>query len=378
MDADTQSWIELSRSAVQHNLELLSTKAGSLDRLFAIIKGNAYGHGLEQMGPLLSALGVQQFAVFQVQEAYRLRSLVPQKNILLLGAAMTADIPTLIEQNIDLTFFDEGQLELWWTHRNMPLRLHIKVDTGMHRFGLASAQVPSVVQRIRKDTNWQIIGLSSHYANSWETAEPRYLETQKANFMEAVDWFDQQSIDLEYIHQANTAAVFTDTINPRFYYRSGISLCGYYPTAQLYADALASNQTLLQPVLTWKTRIISLKSVSRNAAIGYDLAYRMPDNGQLALIPIGYYDGYPFLPTEAKVHVLIQGKKIPVVGRVNMNCLILKMEHLVDAKLLDEVILLGGEKPDAITCYDWIAWGAPHLYAALTNLKAELPRIIVS
>ncbi len=371
------TWIEISRENLSHNLNALGTRAGGIDRLCAVVKGNAYGHGLELTASLCYDLGVRKFAVYHVDEALRVRSVLGSEPlILLLGFADLPFIASLVEAKIDCLLLNIQRLgEI---HQLIPvnemLNIHLKIDTGMNRFGLQPHEIPDFLNQIKDFPRLKLTGAASHFANSWNIEDKSYAQRQYTRFERALDSLGEINGQLKYRHISNSGALMVHPNATLSFVRTGISIYGYYSNAMV-KDAF-DHELNLKPILSFKTRLVSIKQMEAGEYAGYDITFQASRKTKIALAPVGYSDGFPFAHSDKGAYVLLNGKRVPLIGRVNMNALLLDITDVTDAKLGDVVTLLGRDGELEISVWNWMSWGTPHLYESLTKLRSGVARYV--
>ena len=372
------AWIEISRTHLSHNLFKLAERAGGIGRLCGVVKGNAYGHGIEKVVPLMSDYGITTFAVYHAEEAFRVRKLVGEDAlVILLGFAPTHLVGELVESRIECLLLNRERLPE--VHQQIPeghqLNIHLKIDTGMNRFGLQPTEIPEFLKEIKKYPRLNVTGAASHFANSWNIVDKSYKHYQSQGFEDALSALGELNGKLKYRHISNTAALLVHERDNYSFVRAGIGIYGYYPSMKV--KEACDRELSLKPVLSFRSRIVSIKDMEVGEFAGYDITFQAERRTRIALAPVGYSDGFPFAHSDKGAYVLIHGRRVPLIGRVNMNALLLDVTDLPDTKLGDVITLLGSDGDESITVWDWLEWGTPHLYEALTKLRFGLPRYVV-
>ena len=343
------SWVEVSQSALEHNIALYKSVIGPV-KLAIVIKSNAYGCDLGLVGKLLDANQlVDYLCVSSLTEAVFLRELGLKKSILVLSV-LDCDLQQAVINPIDLTVFDlKTVLELnrLGELHQKKVKIHVKIDTGMSRLGLFHDQVLSFIKAILKLKFIEIIGIFTHYAAS-DRSDLTSLEKQAGIFNQVILDLEKHEIAIPIKHTANTAAITADCLTHFNMVRVGIGVYGMWPSPenQLLTQAQYPD-FVLKPVLTWKTRILTIKELPIGSYVGYDQAYQTTKPAKIATIPVGYYEGYDRRLSN-QGQVLINGCLVPVVGKVAMNLTMVDVTG-VDAVVGDEVTLIGhqvGVQPD--------------------------------
>ena len=372
------SWIEISRDNLAYNLSKLSQRAGGIDRICAVVKGNAYGHGLELIAGLCHESGVEAFAVYNPDEAIAVRETVgPAALIMLLGFAPAESIAQLAQANIECLLLNKSRLPT--IHDQIPdghkLHIHLKIDTGMNRFGLQPKELTEFLHALKNYPKLKLTGAATHYANAWNLEDKSYAQNQYAAYQRALNSLGEINGQLRYRHVSNSGGLLVHPTTTLSFARTGISIYGYYPNRALKEHF--DNDLQLKPVLSFRSRVVSVKLMEEGEFAGYDITFQAKRKTRIALVPIGYSDGFPFAHSDQGAFVLIRGQQVPLVGRVNMNALLLDITDLDHVALGDTVTMLGNDGDVSVSVWDWMQWGTPHLYESLTKLRPGLPRHIV-
>ena len=370
------SWIEIDREALLHNLMLY--KRCAPQAFFApVIKSNAYGHGLALIAEILdqSAL-VDMLCVVALSEALFLRSQGIKKDILVLSI-IDQDMSKALLQNIDLIVYDlETARELSSQAEQLGLKasIHIKIDTGLSRLGILADQALSIITQIHALPGIYIRGLFSHLANSEE--EHSFAQEQLERFLGLIASLESNGITIPLYHISCSAALSAlpevhTSMETRSMVRLGLGLYGLWPsennkkmTQQRYPDFH------LRPVLRWKTRIIQIKEIPAGSSVGYGRSHYVKEKTKIAVIPVGYWDGYD-RRLSGKASVSINGHKAPVLGRIAMNLTMIDITAL-PINSSDEVFLIG---PQSFTQVDMLASLCNTInYEITTRINPLLPR----
>jgi len=247
------------------------------------------------------------------------------------------------------------------------LQVHLKVDTGMGRLGLLAAEVDSWLPTIKKLKALKIEGVFSHFSHA-ESVEGHYTREQLRIFREVIERLRSGGIEPSVVHLANSAATIT---LPAAYFdmvRPGLMLYGIYPSPAM------ANQISLKPVLSWKTQVLQVKKVPAGTSISYGQTFITQRKSLIAILPIGYADGYPRLLSN-RGEVLVNGKRAPVVGRVCMDLTMIDVTDIGEIRQGDEVVLLGRQGDAEISADEMAAWASTISYEILTSIGARVTRI---
>lgn len=365
VDINTYStWLEIDLKAIKNNAALIREKTGV--EVMAVIKANGYGHGARPAAQAAIAGGATWIGVARIEEALALRRAGISCKILVLGFTPAAKVPEAIEHNITVALFDPELARNYLDYVNIhggTLHAHLKVETGMGRLGMNPALVASFLEGL-KDTAIQVDGIFTHLARADEPnsdSTPRQL----AIFDTLLTDLERKGLKPEKVHAANSAAVLNF---PQSYYdivRPGDLLFGMSPTG----DTLPAG---FKPALTWKARIISLHNFPAGQGISYGSTYVTSKEERIGVMPTGYGDGFRRAENQ---QVLVGGKRVNIVGRVCMDQCMLQLDSVPDAKVGDEIVLIGTQGDETLSV-DEVAkrWGTIN-YEVVCGLADRLPRI---
>lgn len=372
------SWIELNKSAFDHNVRQYRAMIGSQVALTVVIKSNAYGHGLLPIAQLCQEHPeVNGLQVVMLSDALFLRTQGITKSLIVLQS-LDADITAGILHNIEMVAHDWHHMQLLQNAARqcgIPVRIHLKVDTGLSRLGFLPQEVPEVVRRmVQEFPELRLAGIWSHFAES-DAEDQWYTQEQHQRFAQVIATIKPLLTQNVHIHLANSTAT-ARFIDKRFtMVRCAGGIYGFAKSEKVQEEirALYSDFSL-QPLLTWKTRIMALKEVPEGAYVGYARTYQAKRPLRTAVVPVGYYDGY-VRSLSNKGMMLIDNTLVPVIGRVSMNATILDVTALPHVSHGQEVIVMG---PHAgVSVYDHARLTETIGYEVLTRINPLLPRIIV-
>ncbi len=368
-------WVELDGRAPEHNLSELKRGAEPGVKFCAVIKANAYGHGVREMARLLPS--ADWFGVNSLEEGLELRELGVKKPVILLGHVPLDRIREAVDANLSLTVFNRETLSAISALGALPspVNVHLKVDTGTGRQGVLPGEIGEFLSLLAATPNARLEGLSTHFANIEDTLNHAYAEKQLAAFDEALGTVERISGRPPVIHTACSAATI---LFPKTHFsmlRAGISLYGLWPSRETYLSAQASKQPMpaLKPVLSWKTRVAQIKTLPEGSYIGYGCSYRTTRKTVLGVLPVGYSDGYD-RALGNRAHVLVRGKRAAVIGRICMNLSMADLTDIPGVHLEDEVVLLGGSGEEKISAETMAEWAGTINYEIVTRISPLLPR----
>ncbi len=374
-------WVEISRKNLIHNLKFLKSRLRKKTKFGAVVKSNAYGHGIREVTKILLEEGVDYFMVNTLEEAMILRELGVKGFILIMGYIPESHIKDAVENGIRLVLYNRETIPLLKEVKREtgkePL-LHLKIETGTNRQGIPIDSLVPFIEEMQNN-NLLIEGIYTHFANIEDTTDHTYAMYQLSMFKKACDIIEKMGIKLKFRHTACSAAILLFKKTHFDLVRAGISLYGLWPSKQTYLSYImlhGRNRKNLKPVLTWKTVVAQIKNVSENECIGYGCTYRTTYPSKIAVLPVGYYEGYDRGLSNIG-HVLIKGRRAPVRGRVCMNMIMVDITHIPDVSLGEEVVLLGKQKNMEITADEIASLLGTINYEVVTRINENLPRIIV-
>lgn len=357
-------------ASLVHNLSQIRQRlSGSCD-ILAIVKANAYGHGAVETARALVQHGISRLAVVSVKEGMALREAGMTAEIVVLGSLGDEQLAEAVAFRLTPVISDSRQLPVVAAAaaaKDLLLPIHIKVDTGMGRLGLSPEEVPSVLDRIRTWKSLRVEGLMTHLADAdGKTVEQ--TERQLAVFRKTLELLRQRGLDVPLIHAANSAAIVRYPDAHFSLVRPGIMLYGYHtlPTSVPAPD--------LRPVLTLKTVIAQLRTVQPGTAVSYNGTFVASRITRIAVLPIGYADGYSRRLSNRGV-VLVHGRRAPIVGLVCMDMTMVDVTDIPQAQTGDEVILIGRQGQEAIWANEVAEWTGTIPYEVLCCIGPRVPRI---
>jgi alanine racemase len=368
------AWADVDLDALAANHRVLSRRVGEAG-LVAVVKADAYGHGAVRVTRKLEALGVAMAAVALLEEGAELRRAGVELPLLALGAAAPVQMPLYRRYRITPTISGLDQLASWreWAlgrPREERQPVHLKVDTGMSRLGVAIDEVPEALAALRADPRLELTGLLSHFAEA-EDLETARNRRQEERFAEVLELLTETERGRVRIHMANSAAALHRPASRFDLVRLGLALYGLDPAASHPAATEAGAE--LAPVMSVQARIVTLRDLPAGARVSYGGRWRAPRPSRVAVVPLGYADGYPWRLTRG-VEALIAGRRVPVVGAVTMDMTLLDVTAVTDVSVGDEVVLLGRQGGERIGARELAERAGTISYEVLCRLGQRLPR----
>ncbi len=323
----TEVIIDLSK--LKSNAVFLQEKAQGRE-VMGILKADAYGHGAIPVLKTLTSLGWKYFGVATIEEALEIRKVDPKIDILLLGATSIEDFPVCVENNLSFAVHDRQTLMAALALQE-PAKIHIKVDTGMHRLGFALDELHKFSEEIAA---LNPVGIYTHLATAEE--DKAYALSQVARFKEAVDVFRKRGLTFKWVHYGNSAALLEMDLSFSNMVRAGIVLYGYSPVFPVEQ---------LQPIMSLRSRILAVRELAKGEGLSYGHVYVAKSARRIATVPVGYADGYK-RQMSGEIFAWIGDRKCPQVGRITMDQAMFDITG-VDAMVGDEVELMGEHIPCA-------------------------------
>lgn len=378
------SYIEISKSALEHNLQFLKNFIGSNVQISSVVKGNAYGHGLEVFVPIAENCGINHFSVFSADEALRvLKSSTKKSTIMIMGYIDNEKLEWAIENNIEFYVFELDRLEktLQAAKRVGKIaKLHIEVETGMNRTGFTFDQIPAVLQFLKNNSSHLCFkGLCTHFAGAESIANYYRIKKQQQLFKKVVKKVALAGLNPEQKHTACSAAALR---YPKFQLdmvRFGIIQYGFFPNKEILIEYLTKNKETENPLkrlISWKSSVMDVNKVKTGEFIGYGTSYLANSNLKIATIPVGYSHGFSRNLSNQGI-VLINGQRVNVIGTVNMNMITVDVTQLNTIKKGDEVVLIGKQGDLEISVSSFSEFSEQLNYELLTRLPSNLPRLVV-
>lgn len=367
--------IQLDGEALRHNYRSFKDLA-SPSVAMPIIKSNAYGHGLEQVYEALKTESPPWFGVNYLVEAEQLRALGFKGRVLVVGPLSASQIARAGELDLDIFLVEPLMLDTWFALQKKP-RGHLKVDTGMSRQGFHPEDITPLIPRL-KLAKGHLVGLCSHFANVEDVLSQSYALQQLASFERVAERLAGEGFELmQHIAASSSALIMPSS---RFALtRIGISLYGLWPsrTNQLSFLQSQTERIELKPVMKWITEVAIVKRISAGQFIGYGCTYKALRDMNIAVLPVGYYEGYPRMASN-RGHVLIEGEQCPIVGRICMNMMMVDISHLREISVGTEVTLLGKDGDETIEATAIGDWAETIHYEIVTQLNPNIPKILRS
>ena len=376
--ATRPTWADVSLGTLRQNFRTVQKHVGAAVTVCAVVKADAYGHGAVECSRALEGEGAKWLGVTSLDEAIPLRDAGIGSNVLLMTGFWRGEEAEIIRLQLTPTVWELWQIEsLDKAAAGLGVNahpVHLKVDTGMGRLGVAVEQLPALLRALRAAKHLRLEGLSTHLASSEIMDAPSVAE-QERNFEAARTMVRGAGFEPAFVHMANTGAVISRRETWNTMVRPGVALYGYYLPFQR-AGREVSGGTLrlpVKPILTWKTRILSLRNFAANQALGYGGTYVTKAPAHVAVLPVGYADGYN-RQLSNRGRVIVRDHYAPIVGRISMDLTLVDVTGIPDIEVGDEVVLLGSADGLSVDAREHAELANTIPYEILCGISKRVPR----
>jgi len=372
--AHSPTQAEIDLDALAFNVAQVRRLGGKGKKILAVVKANAYGHGAIGIARELEALGIDFLGVAFIEEGIKLRKAGIQKPILILGGIFPFHVKKIFTFRLTPVVFDLAlarALDAEGKRQNHMLPVHIKIDTCMNRLGVPFDQTEKFFTSLQSVNFLKVEGVLSHFSSAHlrDKESRNYTADQTKKFKKSLSLIKGLNFDPLLIHMANSSAIIEELIPDFTMVRAGLMLYGAYPS-----DDLKDTHLSLKPVMSLKTHVIQIKTVPPETPISYSRTFYTKKESLIATIAIGYGDGYHYqLSNRGKV--LIQGKKLPLVGSVCMDLIMADVTELSGVKPEEEVVLFGRQGKVTISVEEVAQWADTIPYEILCGISSRVPRI---
>jgi alanine racemase len=384
-------WAEVSGGRLLANYEKLRAAASSEADLVAVIKADAYGHGALACAPLLAGAGAEWLGVTNAEEGAAVRAVCPLPRILLMSGVFAGEGELVIDQKLTPSVWEPWQIELLeaaGAARGLAagsLAVHLEIDTGMSRQGVPLAELASVLARFHPQSCLRLEAVMTHFSTP-EKMSSVHANAQVARLGAAVEMVVERGLRPRWISAGNSSSILTggdrevlDCIaaraGTRLMLRPGLGLYGY--ADRFTRDGVSwEGGVELSPVMAWKTRVTSLRTLQVGETSGYGDTFVARGETRLALLPIGYADGLNRLLSN-RGHVLVRGMAAPIAGRVSMDQTVVDVSGIPGVEIGDEVVLMGSQGEGSISAWDLADFSGSVPWEVLCAVSARVPRVLV-
>ncbi|MGD8462669.1 MAG: alanine racemase [Anaerolineae bacterium] len=364
------TWLEVDLEAIAHNVRRVVDIVGPDVTVLAVLKADGYGHGAVRVARIALNNGARYLGVASINEGELLRKSGIAAPILVLGYTPAWQARELVLNDLAATLYDvDVARALNRAARELDgrVRVHIKVDTGMGRLGLLPDQVEPFVRQVRAWTNLDVEGIFTHF--SVADSDPDYTRLQIARFRQVLAALDDGGIEIPLVHAANSAAILSLPESHFTMVRLGIAMYGLHPSSVVRCPPD------FRPALTFKTQVAQVKTLPPGSFVSYGNTYQTATEQRIAVIPVGYADGFRRAPRHWG-EVLVRGRRVPIVGRVCMDQTMIDVTAVPDVRLGDEVVLIGTQGDDQITAEDVAERLGTINYEVVSEILARVPRVV--
>jgi alanine racemase len=367
-DSPSDTWVEINLAHLKSNYQAIRQKAKPSTGIMAIVKADAYGHGLVPVAQALTDEGVSALGVASIAEGIQIRRKVDNRiPVILLLGCLPEETASCLHYGLTPILYSletACKLDQEAGRRRKSISVHLKIDTGMGRLGIPWTQFREFLSKIRGLRHITVTGLASHFGQA--DVKSDYNSLQSKRFGLALKEAQDAGIKLSENHMANSAALIHFRSSHLHYVRPGILLYGGSPNGQ-------PRGLRLKPVMTLKSRILQIKDVPAGVEVSYGGTYVTPRPETLAIIPVGYANGYP-RSLSSKSSVLIRGRKFPLLGRVCMNLIVVRVDKALSLEPGEEVVLMGSQGQEAISAAELARQADTISYELFCSLGRMNPR----
>jgi alanine racemase len=369
--AGLRTWVEIDKKAVKHNFQVFRSFVPLKTKIMAIVKSNAYGHGLWDFSALAEASGADWFGVDSIVEGLTLRKMGIKKPILVLGYTLPERFADAKDNDISLTISSADGIKSL-VASNLPIKIHLKIDTGMHRQGFDVSELEKVC-KILRSSKAIVEGMYTHFASAKNPSFPQETNKQIELFEQAVKIVESHGFK-PIKHACATGGTL---LFPKAHYdmvRVGIGLYGMWPSKE--TQRAMESKVSLKPVLSWKTIVGEVKTLPEGGGVGYDATEKLPPGSKIAICPIGYWHGYT-RSFSSIGNVLVRGERAKILGRVSMDMIVLDITKIKGIKIVDEVVIIGTQNNNKISADELADISGTINYEVVTRINPLIKRIIV-
>lgn len=363
------AWVEIELGRLARNFQIIHRDKPAGLRLLSIVKDNAYGHGMCEVAKVALQQGAAFLGVISMEEALKLRQTGIEGRILMLGERQAEELPWCLEHELTVCVNELGtavRLNELALRAQRVAPVHLKVNTGMNRYGVRWTEAVGLARQVARMPGLRFEGMMSHFCMSDES-DKTFARIQMGRFAEVVKELETDGLRPSLLHHGNSGG-FLDLPEAHWdMVRLGILPLGVYPSS------VCRRIPGLEPVMTVKARLASIQHLQPGDTVGYGLKYQAPSPRRVAVLPIGYGDGFPRLRNAGQV--LLHGRRAPIIGGVAMDATIIDITEIPEAALWDEAVIQGRQGGEEISVHEIARWKGSVSYDLLTGWRARLPRV---
>jgi alanine racemase len=373
MSLTHRCWVEVDLNSLRENLAWIRHRVGPKVKIMTVVKADAYGHGLKHIAALLMQSGTDIFGVANLAEARAIRVVGRGWPVLMLGACLPEEVETAVRDEVRPTISTLAEAEAFSAvaarlHRTVSV--HVKVDTGMGRLGVAPGAARELIARIRALPGLRLEGVFTHYAAAEDEAE--FSRRQAALFAGLLAGLARAGIAVPLIHANNSAALLHEKGTMFTLVRPGLMVYGVVPSGR--RRLWSKFHRYLRPALAWKCRVSLVKQIPKGTSLSYGRTFVAPRKMRVATLTAGYGDGY-LRAASNRAQVLVGGRRCPVLGRVTMDQMLVDVSRVPRVKPGDEAVLIGRQGREQITANELAAWCGTIPWEIFTNITYRVPRV---
>ncbi|HZL42720.1 MAG TPA: alanine racemase, partial [Verrucomicrobiae bacterium] len=366
------AWVEIDLGRLRRNLQLITRELPKGVRLLAVIKDEAYGHGALDAALVAIEEGATFLGLSTLEEAIRLRDNGITAPLLLLGERQEAELPWCVEQDLTVCVNDANtvrKLARAAAAAGKQAAVHLKVNTGMSRYGVRWDEALPLLELIYSEKSLLLEGIMTHFAQSDET-EKTFANLQIARFDEVLRAMDERELPVRFKHLCNSGGFLDLPHAHRDLVRIGILMYGIFPSS------VCRRIAGIEPVMSVKARIAAIQKIKPGEVVGYGMRYTAPGPRRIAVLPIGYGDGFPRVRNEGGA--LIRGRRAPLIGGIAMDALMVDITEIPEAQVWDEAVIMGQQGGEEISVHDMAKLKNSVSYDVLTSWRLRLRRKYVN
>ena len=372
------TWAEISLSALRENFRAVQRHVGPRVTVCAVIKADAYGHGATPCALSLESAGAKWLGVTTTDEGMPLRSAGVRSRILLMTGFWRGEEDEVVRQNLTATVWEPWHVEVLSDAAERlgagPQPIHLKIDSGMGRLGVTLAELPSMCRVIQRASHTVLEGVSTHFASSEVTDAPE-TRLQIENFERALRIVKDAGFSPALCHMDNTGGILARPDSWRDMVRPGIALYGYtLPLRSMKASADNRPTIRVRPALSWRTRIISIRQFAAGQPVGYGGTYTTTAPSRIAVLPVGYADGYRRALSN-RGRVIIRNGYAPIVGAVSMDLTLVDVSKIPGAAEGDDAMLIGSRGSLKVDAAELAELSGTVPYEILCGISKRVPRV---
>ena len=376
------TYIEIDKAALANNIAFIREMIGAETTFSSVVKGNAYGHGIETMIPLLEDLNVAHFSTFNAEEAQRvLKASIKSPTVMIMGMITNDQMEWAIENEVEFFVFNHERLAHAAKTAKLlkkKARVHLELETGMNRTGFVPDEALKALQLVMDEDSLQLIGLCMHFAGAESIANYHRIKLQHHAYTKTIKKVNQIYKEPYLQHIACSAAAMRYPKTALDMVRIGILQYGFFSSDETMIQYLTKNKQNLSPlerIISWKSQVMGVKEVKQGEFIGYGTSYFTNNDMKIATVPVGYSHGFNRALSN-QGQVLIRGRICRVVGTVNMNMMSVDVSDIPDLQIGEEVVIIGYQGDLELTVSSFSDFSNLVNYELLTRLPSEIPRIV--